>query len=143
LGDGQGNVVGSCSIRKILLTHNGKTFSGIVIRNPEMTRATENIIKKLKWFGPFEIEFIGSDRGYEVIEMNPRFPSWVDFPSQIKCNLPNALVSMLVSPGKSPAIAECEPGKFFVRHCVDLAGDLRQLAHLVDKGVAKCTALPR
>jgi carbamoyl-phosphate synthase large subunit len=143
LGDGQGNVVGSCSIRKILLTHNGKTFSGIVIRNPEMTRATEKIIKKLKWFGPFEIEFIGSDRGYEVIEMNPRFPSWVDFPSQIKCNLPNALVSMLVSPGKSPAIAECEPGKFFVRHCVDLAGDLRQLAHLVDKGVVKCTALPR
>ena len=135
LGDGQGNVVGSCGIRKVLLTHNGKTFSGIVIRNPEMTRATEAIVKKLKWFGPFEIEFISNDKTYEVIEMNPRFPSWVDFPSQIKCNLPNALVNMLVSSKKTKKIAECEPGKFFVRHSVDLTGDLRQMAHLIDKGV--------
>jgi len=141
LGDGHGRVVGSCAIRKTILTSSGKTFSGIVIRNPEMTTAVEKIVAALKWRGPFEIEFMGGSAGMSVVEMNPRFPSWVDFPSQIGCNLPVALVDMLTKDLRV-FLPACAPGKMFVRHSIDIVGDVTQLAHLIHHGDIQCTPRP-
>jgi carbamoyl-phosphate synthase large subunit len=129
LGDGKGGLLGSCSIRKIMLTGNGKAFGGIVVADPTLQESVEKVIKKLKWSGPFELEFVKGCHGHELIEMNPRFPSWCDFPSQIGCNLPAMLVDMLLSRPMTPA-APCKAGRLFVRHCVDLVGDISQLAEL-------------
>ncbi|MGO9171569.1 MAG: hypothetical protein ACLP7P_06350 [Rhodomicrobium sp.] len=129
LGDGQGGILGSCSIRKLLLTKAGKAFSGIVISDPQLQAQAERIISCLKWNGPFELEFIKGKRGYALIEVNPRFPAWCDFPSQIGCNLPAALLERAISRSCAP-IAACELGRLFVRHCVDLVGDISELAEL-------------
>jgi carbamoyl-phosphate synthase large subunit len=129
LGDGKGGVVGCCAIRKLMKTSAGKTFSGIVVADPALHKHATQIAKVLKWYGPFELEFIKGQRGYELIEVNPRFPAWIDFPSQIGCNLPAALVAMLAA-YKLPPIAPCPAGRMFVRHCVDLAGDISQLADM-------------
>ncbi len=134
LGDGQGGVVGSCSIRKLLLTKAGKAFSGIVVSDPFLDAAVERIIGALKWKGPFELEFILGPSGYALIEANPRFPAWCDFPSQLGCNLPAALLEGMVSRATTP-IAACPPGRLFVRHCVDVIGDISELAQLSVTGV--------
>jgi carbamoyl-phosphate synthase large subunit len=129
LGDGRGGLLGSCAIRKIMLTANGKAFGGIVVADPALHESVEKIIGKLKWWGPFELEFVKGKQGHELIEMNPRFPAWTDFPSQIGCNLPAMLVDLLQSRPVSPARA-CEPGRLFIRHNLDLVGDISQLAEL-------------
>jgi carbamoyl-phosphate synthase large subunit len=129
VGDGQGGLLGSCSIRKIMLTANGKAFGGIVVADPALQESVEKIIKKLKWWGPFELEFVKGKQGHELIEMNPRFPAWTDFPSQIGCNLPAMLVDLMLSRPVAPA-AVCEPGRLFIRHNLDLVGDISQLAEL-------------
>jgi carbamoyl-phosphate synthase large subunit len=129
LGDGRGGLLGSCAIRKIMLTGNGKAFGGIVVADPALQQSVERIIKKLKWWGPFELEFVKGQQGHELIEMNPRFPAWTDFPSQIGCNLPAMLVDILLSLPVAPA-SPCEPGRMFIRHNLDLVGDISQLAEL-------------
>lgn len=55
-GNGQGEIVGSCAIRKMLLTRAGKAFSGIVIEDPELDDTVRRIVAALRWNGPFELE---------------------------------------------------------------------------------------
>jgi carbamoyl-phosphate synthase large subunit len=129
LGDGKGGILGSCAIRKMMLTGNGKAFSGVVVTDRLLQAQVERIIKTLRWRGPFELEFVKGRQGHALIEMNPRFPAWIDFPSQIGCNLAAALVATLISRRRVP-IVPCEAGRMFIRHCVDLAGDIAQFAEL-------------
>jgi len=136
LGDGKGGLLGSCAIRKIMMTSSGKAFGGIVVADPTLQDIVEKVINKLKWWGPFELEFVRSRQGHELIEMNPRFPAWADFPSQLGCNLPAMLVDMMLSRPVAPA-APCEAGRMFIRHCVDLAGDISQLAELSEGSLIK------
>jgi carbamoyl-phosphate synthase large subunit len=133
LGDGKGGVIGFCAIRKVMPTATGKAFAGIAIADPILLQHMKHIVEVLEWNGPFELEFIKSQRGYELLEINPRFPAWIDFPSQIGCNLPAALLTMLT--GATPApVAACEPGRLFVRHNIDLIGDISQLAEMSATG---------
>lgn len=139
LGDGEGGIVGSCAIRKLLLTKSGKAFSGIVVSDASLQAQVQRIISVLKWNGPFELEFINGRNGHALIEANPRFPAWCDFPSQIGCNLPAAMLERALS-SFSVQIAIPEPGRLFVRHCVDVAGDISELAELSVTGVLARTS---
>jgi carbamoyl-phosphate synthase large subunit len=135
IGDGHGNVTDFCSIRKMLVTKSGKGFAGVVISDPDLDTLVERIINSLKWNGPFEMEFIKPPKGrHMLIEINPRFPAWIDFPSQLGCNMPAALFEHGISKKylKQPV---CQPGKMFIRHSVDLLGDIADLAAMATTGV--------
>lgn len=135
LGDGKGSISEYCQIRKLLRTSTGKGFAGVVILDPILKKISQKIIKKLNWIGPFELEFIKpSHASYYLLEINPRFPAWVDFPSQLGCNLPAKLISMLEG-NKEELSKHCKPGNIFVRHCIDIAGDMSELADLCIDGV--------
>jgi carbamoyl-phosphate synthase large subunit len=140
VGDGSGGVVGSCAIRKMMLTNAGKAFSGVVVSDPILDVNVSRIVTALRWNGPFELEFVKGRRGYHLIEMNPRFPAWVDFPSQIGCNLPAVHVERATMRSHTP-VGPCEAGRMFVRHCVDVVGDIAELAELSVTGVLKRTEL--
>ena len=134
VGDGQGGISGSCSIRKLLRTANGKGFAGIVVENPELDALSERIIRALKWDGPFELEFVKpAGRPHALMEINPRFPAWIDFPSQIGCNLVALLLERLLQRPATPLKA-CRAGQMFVRHSVDLAGDMADFAAMASAG---------
>ena len=134
LADDGGGVVGHCAIRKLLRTHAGKGFGGVVVHDPKIIVAAKRIIKALRWRGPFEIEFLKSPgRPHLLFEINPRFPAWVDFPAQIGCNLPLRLVQTLLSKPPTPLKA-CDAGQMFIRHSVDLVGDMAELAKLSSDG---------
>jgi carbamoyl-phosphate synthase large subunit len=130
LGDGKGGLVAFCAIRKMLRTKLGKGYAGVVVDNPELEDFARRIIHELKWNGPFELEFIkASGRPPMLMEMNPRFPAWIDFPAKIDCNLPAAFVERLCG-GRSVALQRCPAGKMFIRHCTDLVGDIAEIARL-------------
>ena len=93
------------------------------------------IIRELKWRGPMELEFLQDEKTerYYLIEINPRFPAWVDFPSTFGQNLP-ALVVEILRDGKPRKLPPYEVGKFFLRHCVDLTCDVSQMGQLSTAG---------
>ncbi|MBS0522105.1 MAG: hypothetical protein JSS04_00610 [Proteobacteria bacterium] len=134
LGDGKGGLLGSCSIRKMLRTKAGKAFGGVVVADPALDKLVHKVIRALKWNGPFELEFAKSPRRpHRLFEMNPRFPAWVDFPSQLGCNLPACMVERMLDLKPAP-LAECAVGQMFVRHCVDIVGNIADLAQMASMG---------
>lgn len=134
IGDGNGELLGHCSIRKMLLNKAGKGFAGVVVADPDLDKIANNIIRKLKWNGPVELEFIKPSNGpHMLIEINPRFPAWIDFPSQLGCNLPAQLLSWVYG-SDDVSVQNCPPGKLFVRHNIDLVGDMSELAQMVTAG---------
>ncbi|MEW6310394.1 MAG: carbamoyl-phosphate-synthetase [Pseudomonadota bacterium] len=134
VGDGQGGLLASCSIRKMLRTSAGKGFAGVVIADPALDRQVERIIAALRWAGPFELEFIKvPGQPHALFEMNPRFPAWVDFPSQIDCNMPALLLEWLM--GLTPAaLPPCEPGQMFIRHTIDVVTHIAEVAQMTISG---------
>jgi carbamoyl-phosphate synthase large subunit len=140
LSDVDGNIVGSCSIRKMLRTKAGKGFAGMVVADPALDDLASRIIGALHWNGPFELEFIkAAGRPHQLFEMNPRFPAWVGFPSQVGCNLPARLLERMLDVSQTP-LRQCLPGQMFVRHSVDLVGDISDLAHMASTGERSTTA---
>ncbi|MEZ6044055.1 MAG: hypothetical protein R3C11_00420 [Planctomycetaceae bacterium] len=139
VGDGQGGVDGYCSIRKTVVSEKGKGYGGITIRDARLDEISRGLIKHLKWRGPLELEFIKDEvtQDFLLIEINPRFPAWVDFPSQIGLNLPVQVVRTLLNE-EALRLPECEVGKFFIRHSLDLVGSLSQLEQLSTLGELVC-----
>lgn len=134
VGDGKGRIIKSCSIRKLLRTSNGKGFAGIVVQDPALDLLSERIIHALQWNGPFELEFLKvPGKPHALMEINPRFPAWIDFPSQIDCNLPALLFERLIHQKMTP-LKTCEAGRMFVRHSVDLVGDFSDFAAMASSG---------
>ena len=130
VGDGQGRIIGHTAIRKLLRTRLGKGFGGVVVEDPAIVELAEKIIRELRWNGPFELEFLKSPgRPHFLFEMNPRFPSWVDFPTQTGCNLPLALVEMALNLPISD-LAVPPAGRMFLRHCADIVTDIADIARI-------------
>ena len=137
LGDGRGHILGSCSIRKMLRTAMGKGFGGMVVRDPQLDAVAQSLIAELRWNGPFELEFVkseGPQGEYCLIEINPRFPAWCDFPSTLNYNLPAAALELALGWQPREPLRHASPGKFFIRHAIDMTGDIRDLAALTTSG---------
>ncbi len=134
VGDGTGRIIKSCTVRKLLRTANGKGFAGIVVVDPELDRIAQRIISELRWDGPFELEFLKeSGKPHALLEINPRFPAWIDFPSQIGCNLPALLFERLLKQDPTP-LKTCVAGQMFIRHSIDLVGDFSEFVEMASSG---------
>jgi len=135
LGDGHGSIIKTCTIRKFQRSSTGKGFAGIVVEDPELEQLAQRIIKRLRWNGPFELEFLKvHGKPHALFEINPRFPAWVDFPSQIACNLPVRLVEGILGTRVLTPMNTCAAGQMFVRHCIDLVGDVADIAEMSSTG---------
>jgi carbamoyl-phosphate synthase large subunit len=132
LGDGQGGILGRCSIRKTALSRQGKGLGGITVRDEKLDRLCDRLIGELRWPGPFEIELIYDEalRDYVLIEINPRFPAWIDFPSMLGANFPAALVAFILQQ-PVPPLAACDAGHFYLRHQVEVVGHVDRYADLL------------
>ena len=136
VGNGKGGIDASCAIRKSVRSEKGKGYGGIVVDDPELTVRGQKIISKLKWNGPCELEFIqdATDGTYYLLEINPRFPAWIDFPSTFGYNLQKLVVDRLTDV-ESPSIpAQCPTGYFFLRHATDISGRIEDLGQLTTYG---------
>lgn len=132
LGDGNGGILGLCCIRKTILSDKGKGLGGITIQDPRLVSVCERLVHELRWSGPFEVEVILDEaRGeYVLIEINPRFPAWIDFPSQCGANFAAALVQRLADGHWPPPLPPCPAGHFYLRHQIEVHGHIDQIASL-------------
>ena len=136
IGDGCGNMTASCTIRKSVRSAKGKGYGGIVVDDPALTSIGQELIQKLQWNGPCELEFIQDTETeqFHLLEINPRFPAWIDFPSSIDYNLPAQLVESIQNNESSPLPPQCPTGHFFLRHALDIAGRVEDLGKLTTYG---------
>ena len=120
LGDGRGGLIGSVSIKKIQLTEKGKAWGGITIDDSAMNSCVRDIISKLKWRGPCELEIIKSrdTRDYYLIEINPRFPAWCYLSVGTGQNLPWAVVKLALNETVEE-LPSCQIGTMFLRNSID------------------------
>jgi len=133
VGDGTGNWLGHCCLRKTQLSDKGKGLSGITVTDPRLSELCAGLIRELKWPGPFEIELIREELigDYVLVEINPRFPAWVDFPSMIGANFAALLVDMLRLDHLPASLPACAPGSFYIRHQIEVVGDINRYADLL------------
>ena len=136
IGDGKGNMIGSVSMRKRALTEKGKAWAGISTLDPDLHEAAAKLIKELKWRGPLEVEAIRDQQGNtHLIEINPRFPSWVYLSQGVGRNLPVVLLQLMA--GESDFnLAPLQAGKMFIRYAEELIVDLDALENITMYGKA-------
>ena len=133
LGDGAGGLLGSCAVRKLIVSDKGKGNGSVVVRDQRLDELTRRLMAETRWTGPFELEFIRDQRDdeYRLIEINPRFPAWVGFPAQLGTNFPAAWVEWMLT-GSSRPLPVPPPGRFFLRHQIEVIGDMGQVSALLE-----------
>jgi len=132
LGDGEGNLVGAVSIKKLTTTSLGKIWSGITIQNEKLLQTAKDFVKATKWKGPFELECMSDGEVVNMIEINPRFPAWVYFATEVGVNLPQMLVK-LANGEKVEQNLNFENGKMYVRFTDEVVVDFKEFMNLMSK----------
>lgn len=133
VGDGHGNWLGHCCLRKTQLSDKGKGLSGITVTDPRLSELCAKLIRELQWPGPFEIELIREESSgeYVLVEINPRFPAWIDFPAMLGANYAALLVDLLRLDHLPAPLPACAPGSFYIRHQIEVVGDINRYADLL------------
>ena len=131
-----GACIGQVAMRKLGINPDGKAIFGSVVDDPKIERDTKQILSKLDWAGPLELEFIrpyGSNR-LCLIEINCRFPSWIMLSHFAGCNLPVRLVHEMLEPKRRQPSARPRPGTMFVRDVQETAVPLEMIDQLERHG---------
>lgn len=129
VGDGNGSHLGLFSIKKLTTTSIGKIWSGVSINNEKLIKAAEEFISKTKWKGPFELECIFDDEECYLIEINPRFPAWVYFPTGSGMNLVENMVNSILE--KEVIVnKEIPVGKLFVRYTEEIVTNIQDIGKI-------------
>lgn len=124
-GDGKGNDMGVFAIRKMTITKLGKVWNAVSIRNDKLISAAKDVVKGLSWRGGFEFEVLVEDKTQDiyVLEINPRFPAWVYFPSACGINLPERMVRLLTGQ-EYDTHSDYKSGKLMIRYTNELVKDI-------------------
>ncbi len=135
LGDGNGDTVGLVPMRKMYLTDKGKAWAGITVTDPKLLDLAYQVISKLEWQGPMELEIMRrrADGELFLLEVNPRFPAWVYLAVGSGVNLPAATVALALGEEISP-MPDFEVGKIFVRTSMDMITDLEKFESITTLG---------
>jgi len=95
VGDGKGELIGAVAIKKLSTTEIGKIWTGITIKNEKLMQIAKEFVKNSNWRGPFELECMANMSNIYLIEINPRFPAWVYFATDVGVNLPQMVIDIM------------------------------------------------
>jgi carbamoyl-phosphate synthase large subunit len=87
--------VAALMIKKLRIAENGTTIFGVTVYDEDLLSITEDFVLGIGWKGPFEVEFI-KDKEYHLLEMNSRFPAWIDVGVSAGLNLPAMAAEILL-----------------------------------------------
>lgn len=130
LSNQSGEVKGRVSIKKQLTTSLGKVWTAVTIRDERLDKICDDFARHSSWRGPFELEFMTNQNGVYLIEINPRFPSWVYFATAVGVNLPEMLVK-IIEEGDCASNLDYPLGKYLVRYSSEFVADLSQFQNLI------------
>ena len=122
VADNDSNLVGAVSIKKLTTTDIGKIWMGITIHNEQLLQMAKDFVSITSWNGPFELECMVNPTDMYMIEINPRFPAWVYFATDIGVNLPQMLVDIIANKSVK-ANFEYPANKMYVRFVDELVTD--------------------
>ncbi|MCA9791592.1 MAG: ATP-grasp domain-containing protein [Candidatus Eremiobacteraeota bacterium] len=135
VGSRAGTPLGWVAMRKLRITAKGTAWAAITVAHQGLLGKARALMERLAWVGPVEFEFLldsVTERFY-LLEINPRFPSWIYLSAGAGLNLPALALDELL--GRDPRCQlDYQSGKFFVRHALDVVGDLDDLESLAMKG---------
>jgi len=97
VGDGKGKLAGAVAIKKLTTTDIGKIWTGVTIHNKLLMDIAHNFVAHTQWRGPFELECMVQGDTVHLIEINPRFPAWIYFATEIGVNLPKMVVDIMAN----------------------------------------------
>ncbi len=143
VGDGTGALLGAVTMRKRALTEKGKAWAGVTVVERTLEAIAETLVDALRWRGPLEVEVIKSKNDIYVIEINPRFPSWIYLSQAVGRNLPIAVLKLL-DEIEDLELAPPSGGTFFIRHARELIVELADFESILVSGsrVARPDTLP-
>ena len=93
IGDGK-RLVGGVGAKKLTTTELGKVWSAVSINNPRLLELSQKFVELTGWRGAFEFEAMANGENIYLIEINPRFPAWVYFSTQLGVNLPQMMLDL-------------------------------------------------
>jgi len=132
VGDGKGELKGAVAIKKLTTTEIGKIWTGVTIQNDKMMQMAKDFVALTKWKGPFELECIVNMNQVFMIEINPRFPAWVHFATEIGVNLPQMVVDIMEGVESEPVL-NYPQNKMYVRYTQELVTDFTDYMQLLSK----------
>jgi len=130
VGDGKGNLVGAVAIKKLTTTDIGKIWTAITIENEKLMNIAKDFIAHTKWKGPFELECIVDKEKVFMIEINPRFPAWVYFATELGVNLPQMVVDIAREKTITPKLIYPK-NKMYVRFTGEMVTDFTEFTKLI------------
>lgn len=130
VGDGNGQLTGAMSIKKLTTTSLGKIWTAISIEHEGMLKLAERFVAQSSWYGAFELECIVKNAEIHLIEINPRFPSWIYFATSIGINLPQQVVQLAQHLPVTPLFTY-PTGKFYVRFTDEIVTDFSHFSTLM------------
>lgn len=135
LGDGKGGVHGPVAMRKTVVSKLGKAWGAVVVDDDDLRAAAISVLAELKWRGGCEVEMLRAhqDGRLHLIEINPRFPAWLQLATEAGVNLPLGLVR-LARGEPLPRYRAPKVGAWYVRHAIQVFGDQTNIADLLATG---------
>jgi carbamoyl-phosphate synthase large subunit len=130
VGDGKGNLKGAVAIKKLTTTDIGKIWTGLTIHNERLLSVAKEFVKSTSWKGPFELEAMVNMQNIYLIEINPRFPAWVYFATDIGVNLPQIVVDIMENKDIKPQL-EYPLNKMYVRVVDEFVTDFTNFIKLL------------
>jgi carbamoyl-phosphate synthase large subunit len=135
LCDRKGKLVGMVAMKKLGISSQGKAWAGVTVKDEELLELSARIVRELEWVGPAELEFVrhsATGKPY-LLEVNPRFPTWVYLAARAGQNLPAAAVQLALGRRVHP-LDSYQEGVVYVRHVKDIICSIEQMAQLASQG---------
>jgi carbamoyl-phosphate synthase large subunit len=127
-------VIGMVTMRKTVLTRQGKGWAGVTVDDPKIREFAKAVIAGLDWNGGCEVELLKDlNGGLHLVEVNPRFPAWIYLSTASGVNLPKGLVQIALGQPLD-SFKNAEAGVFYVRHAAEVIGNVADLAQVVSSG---------
>ena len=135
LGDGEGESIGTITMKKLFITDKGKAWAGVTIKDEILLDISDKVVSSLSWRGGAELEFIKEKESnkFYLLEINPRFPAWVYLAVGAGQNLPYALYKLALDK-EVERFETYEVGKIFIRYSWDLITDMKKFEQITVQG---------
>ncbi|GAX88064.1 carbamoyl-phosphate synthase large subunit [Lebetimonas natsushimae] len=121
---------GGVGIKKLTTTDLGKVWSAVSIKNEKLLNLAVQFSKN--WRGAFELEAMVYNNEIYLIEINPRFPAWVYFATDLGVNLPQILIDLIDGKEVKPNL-DYPIEKMYVRYVEELSVDFKEFLTLMNK----------
>jgi len=129
IGNGK-ELIGGVAAKKLTTTELGKVWSAVSIDNPKLIEISRKFVETSGWRGAFEFEAMANGSDIYLIEINPRFPAWVYFSTQLGVNLPQMMLDLAQGQEVKPNF-NYEKEKMYMRYVDETVVDFSEFTKLL------------